>query len=143
MDIGEVRSFLALAGQSHFGRTARLLNLSQPALTKQIRRLEEVAHAAARALVNLRCGAADRIRAPARPASHVHRRATPDAPEFSSTVGGTTPDITQRTSCRGSRGSAFQTCDACAAPDAWERIYRRRWSGSVLSFLRCIPTIQL
>lgn len=41
MDIREVRSFLALAGQSHFGRTARLLNLSQPALTKQIRRLEE------------------------------------------------------------------------------------------------------
>ena len=41
MDIREVRSFLALAGQSHFGRTAGLLNLSQPALTKQIRRLEE------------------------------------------------------------------------------------------------------
>ena len=41
MDIREVRSFLALAEQSHFGRTARLLNLSQPALTKQIRRLEE------------------------------------------------------------------------------------------------------
>src|SRR5262245_60909299 len=41
MDIREVRSFLILAEQSHFGRTARLLNLSQPALTKQIRRLEE------------------------------------------------------------------------------------------------------
>jgi DNA-binding transcriptional LysR family regulator len=41
MDIREVRSFLALAEQSHFGRTAGLLNLSQPALTKQIRRLEE------------------------------------------------------------------------------------------------------
>lgn len=41
MDIREVRSFLALADQTHFGRTARLLNLSQPALTKQIRRLEE------------------------------------------------------------------------------------------------------
>ena len=49
MDIREVRSFLALAGQSHFGRTARLLNLSQPALTKQIRRLEED--------LGVRCGA--------------------------------------------------------------------------------------
>jgi len=41
MDIREVRSFLTLAELTHFGRTARLLNLSQPALTKQIRRLEE------------------------------------------------------------------------------------------------------
>lgn len=41
MDIREVRSFLALADELHFGRTARLLNLSQPALTKQIRRLED------------------------------------------------------------------------------------------------------
>jgi DNA-binding transcriptional LysR family regulator len=40
MEIREVRSFLVLAEQLHFGRTARLLNLSQPALTKQIRRLE-------------------------------------------------------------------------------------------------------
>ena len=40
MDIHEVRSFLTLAEQLHFGRTARLLHLSQPALTKQIRRLE-------------------------------------------------------------------------------------------------------
>jgi DNA-binding transcriptional LysR family regulator len=41
MDIREVRSFLMLAERLHFGHTARLLNLSQPALTKQIRRLEE------------------------------------------------------------------------------------------------------
>jgi DNA-binding transcriptional LysR family regulator len=41
MNITEVRSFLILAGQLHFGRAARLLHLSQPALTKQIRRLEE------------------------------------------------------------------------------------------------------
>ena len=41
MDIREVRSFLILAEQAHFGRTARRLNLSQPALTKQICRLEE------------------------------------------------------------------------------------------------------
>ena len=37
----ELRSFVLLAQQLHFGRTARLLNLSQPALTKQIRRVEE------------------------------------------------------------------------------------------------------
>lgn len=37
----ELRSFVLLGQQLHFGRTARLLNLSQPALTKQIRRVEE------------------------------------------------------------------------------------------------------
>lgn len=36
-----LRSFVALAETKHFGDTARLLNLSQPALTKQIRRLED------------------------------------------------------------------------------------------------------
>jgi DNA-binding transcriptional LysR family regulator len=41
MQLTEVRSFLTLAEQSHFGRAARLLHLSQPALSKQIRRLEE------------------------------------------------------------------------------------------------------
>jgi DNA-binding transcriptional LysR family regulator len=41
MDIRELRSFVLLAEQLHFGRAARLMNLSQPALTKQIRRMEE------------------------------------------------------------------------------------------------------
>src|ERR1700761_4522020 len=41
MNVTEVRSFLVLAEQLHFGRSARLLHLSQPALTKQIHRLEE------------------------------------------------------------------------------------------------------
>lgn len=40
MDMRELRSFVLLGQQLHFGRTARLLNLSQPALTKQIRRVE-------------------------------------------------------------------------------------------------------
>ena len=40
MELEHRRSFLALAGQLHFGRTARLLNVSQPALTKRIRQLE-------------------------------------------------------------------------------------------------------
>jgi DNA-binding transcriptional LysR family regulator len=40
MELEHLRSFLALAGQLHFGRTARLLNVSQPALTKRIRQLE-------------------------------------------------------------------------------------------------------
>jgi len=40
MELAQLRSFLALAGQLHFGRTARLLNVSQPALTKRIRQLE-------------------------------------------------------------------------------------------------------
>src|SRR3954465_14808556 len=41
MDIRELGSFVVLAEQLHFGRAAELLNMSQPALTKQIRRLEE------------------------------------------------------------------------------------------------------
>ncbi|WP_038166434.1 LysR family transcriptional regulator [Verrucomicrobium sp. BvORR106] len=41
MDIRELRSFVTLAEQLHFGRAAKLLNLSQPALTKQILRMEE------------------------------------------------------------------------------------------------------
>jgi DNA-binding transcriptional LysR family regulator len=41
MEMRELRSFVLLGQQLHFGRAARLLNLSQPALTKQIRRIEE------------------------------------------------------------------------------------------------------
>ncbi len=41
MELTEIRSFLILAEQLNFGRAARLLHFSQPALSKQIRRLEE------------------------------------------------------------------------------------------------------
>jgi DNA-binding transcriptional LysR family regulator len=41
MELREIRSFITLAEQLHFGRASRLLHISQPALTKQIRRLEE------------------------------------------------------------------------------------------------------
>lgn len=41
MDIYQLRSFVALAEHLHFGRAAQALHVSQPALTKQIRRLEE------------------------------------------------------------------------------------------------------
>jgi DNA-binding transcriptional LysR family regulator len=41
MDIHELRSFVVLAEHLHFGRAARVLHLSQPALTKQIRKMEE------------------------------------------------------------------------------------------------------
>lgn len=37
----EIRSFVMLAEQLHFGRASALLHLSQPALTKQIRRIED------------------------------------------------------------------------------------------------------
>jgi DNA-binding transcriptional LysR family regulator len=41
MDIRELRSFIVLAEQLHFSRASELLHLSQPALTKQIRKLED------------------------------------------------------------------------------------------------------
>lgn len=41
MELPVLRSFTVLAAHLHFGRAARVLHLSQPALTKQMRRLEE------------------------------------------------------------------------------------------------------
>lgn len=41
MEISQLKSFLVLADQLHYGRAAAALHLSQPALTKQIQRLEE------------------------------------------------------------------------------------------------------
>jgi DNA-binding transcriptional LysR family regulator len=41
MSIEELRSFTVLAGHLHFGRAAKALHVSQPALTKQMQRLEE------------------------------------------------------------------------------------------------------
>lgn len=41
MSIDELRSFVILAGHLHFGRAAQALHVSQPALTKQINRLED------------------------------------------------------------------------------------------------------
>lgn len=40
MNMDELRSFTVLAGHLHFGRAAQALHVSQPALTKQIHRLE-------------------------------------------------------------------------------------------------------
>lgn len=42
MDIYNLRSFIVLAEQLHFGKAARVLNLSQPALSKQIKLMESV-----------------------------------------------------------------------------------------------------
>src|SRR5260370_20848057 len=41
MELRQIRSFLSLAETLHFGRTAELIHLSQPALSLQIRALEE------------------------------------------------------------------------------------------------------
>jgi DNA-binding transcriptional LysR family regulator len=41
MELRLLRSFQVLAQQGHFGRAARALHLSQPALTKQVRQLED------------------------------------------------------------------------------------------------------
>src|SRR5258706_2910924 len=41
MEHRQIRSFLSIAETLHFGRTAELIHLSQPALSLQIRALEE------------------------------------------------------------------------------------------------------
>ena len=41
MDIRELRSFVLLGEQLHFGRAAKLMNLSLAALTKQMLGLED------------------------------------------------------------------------------------------------------
>src|SRR5258708_27936068 len=40
LELSELRSFVVLANRLHFGQAAEALHLSQPALTKQIQRLE-------------------------------------------------------------------------------------------------------
>src|SRR5258708_37876778 len=41
MELRQIRAFLSIAETLHFGRTAELVHLSQPALSLQIRALEE------------------------------------------------------------------------------------------------------
>ena len=41
MELRQIRSFLSIAETVHFGRTAEMIHLSQPALSLQIRALED------------------------------------------------------------------------------------------------------
>src|SRR5208337_2763315 len=80
-------------------------------------------------MVNIRCGASDRICVPARPAQHVHRRVSHmrrRTRRSASTIGGGAPDMTigraaadqagARPYLRRYAGNAFQTSDASAGP---------------------------
>ena len=89
-------------------------------------------------MVNIRCSASDRMRVPARPAQHVHRR-VPDlrrrTRRSASTIGGGTPDM---------------TIGRAAADQAGARPYHLQWRimslvacgpGSRSNFSNTIPTI--
>ena len=85
-------------------------------------------------MVNIRCSASDRIRVPARPAQHVHRR-VPDRQRrtrrSASTIGGGTPDMTIGRPCRESSGSAsyLHRCAGMRRRSLWNRL-----CGDLLTF---------
>jgi DNA-binding transcriptional LysR family regulator len=67
MELRQIRSFLSIAETLHFGRTAELIHLSQPALSLQIRALEEE--------VGVRLLERNRRKTTLTPAGHVFRDA--------------------------------------------------------------------
>src|SRR3979490_1837196 len=72
MELRQIRSFLSIAETLHFGRTAELIHLSQPALSLQIRALEEE--------VGLRLLERDRRKTAPTPAGRARGARSPQTP---------------------------------------------------------------
>src|SRR6266436_6999966 len=94
-------------------------------------------------MVKLWCSAFDRIRVPARPAPHVHRR-VPDVRRrtrpSASTIGGGYTGHDHLASCRGSRGSAsLPTPAAERLGPIISRVAHSETKPSRQSFFRTLP----
>src|SRR5260370_26209522 len=108
---------LAISGKDYAQRIRRN-GIGAPALAERDIPLEN----ARKQFLKLWCSAFDRIRVPARPAQHVHRR-VPDVRRrtrrSAATIGGGYTGNAHQASCRGSQGSPRPPAPATARRPSW------------------------